>query len=112
MSKKDYYVIAYRILAYLYECVKTGKKVSLEYLTAETFSIDESYFDYILRNLFKEGYIAGIIFVPILGNELQGIKITQKIEITPQGIEFLQSNSMMNKAHEVLKTLKEIIPGI
>ena len=35
------------------------------------------------------------------------IKILEK-----EGVEYLQSNSMMKKVHELLKDVKDIIPGI
>ena len=35
MARNDYYVIAYQILAYLYECLKEGAKPDMEYLSPE-----------------------------------------------------------------------------
>ena len=44
MSKDDYHVLAYRILAYLYECLKEGIRPSMEYLSCDTraFPVGES----------------------------------------------------------------------
>lgn len=114
MAKNDYHVIAYRILAYLYACLKQGEKPNLEYLKYDTddFPIGKDYWYYILTQLFKEGYIDGAVFVPVLGETIKAVRITDKIMITPSGIEYLQNNSAMKKALDFLKTLKEIVPGI
>lgn len=114
MAKDDYYVLAYRILAYLYECVKQGQQPDLDYLTYDTkqFPVNESYWNYVLANLLQEGYIEGVYLVPILGRNDKGIKGMQDIRITPKGIEYLQENSMMKKAGKVLKELKELVPGL
>lgn len=111
MARNDYFVIAYRILAYLYACLKDGERPNLNYIRAESFEIVESYFEYVIENLYDEGYIKGVMLVPILGKQ-RGVKMMEDIAITPKGIEFLQSNSAMSRAKEFLKTLKETIPGL
>ena len=112
MSKDDYHVIAYKILAYLYACLKQGENPDLEYLTAENFKINLAYWEYILEHLYKSNFIEGIKLVPILGKENKGIKITTQITITPQGIEFLQENSIMKRVKEFLISIKEIMPNL
>lgn len=96
MSKDDYYVIAYKILAYLYECLKQGESLDLEYLTAENFKINPEHWDKVLERLYKWNHIEGVNVVPILGKVNKGIKITPNTSITPLGIEFLHENSMMD----------------
>lgn len=112
MSRDDYHVIVYKILSYLYACLKQGESIDIEYLTAENFKINIEYWYYILRHLLEYGYIEGIVLVPILGLESKGVKLTSKTTITPKGIEFLQDNSMMNKTKEFLQTIKNIMPNI
>ena len=53
MAKDDYFVLVYRILAYLYYCVKEGVKPDMTYLTYNTehFPICESYWEYIIENI-------------------------------------------------------------
>lgn len=36
MAKDDYFVLAYKILAYLYECIKGKKKLDFSYLQPMT----------------------------------------------------------------------------
>jgi len=112
MSKDDYYVIAYKILAYLYACLKQGESLDLEYLTAESFKINLDYWTYILEHLSKSVYIEGVTFVSILGKGNKGIKITPSTRITPLGIAFLHENNMMNRAKDFLKSIKDIMPNL
>lgn len=113
MAKDDYHVLVYKILAYLYECLKQGEHPSMDYLSCDTkaFPVGESYWNYTLLHLLEDGYVEGFFSVPILGRE-RGIKGLENIQITPKGIEYLQDNSMMKKAGDFLRTLKETIPGI
>lgn len=112
MAKDDYHVIVYKILIYLYTCLKQGEKPSFEYLSYEKMKISESYWNYILRHMYQEGYVEGISLVQMIGTDDPGIKLLSNFMITPKGIEYLENNSTMNKAKEFLKTVKEIIPGM
>lgn len=111
MAKDDYFVLAYRLLAYLYDCLKKEKKPDWEYMMYETkqFPISEDYFVYLFEQLCNGGYIEGVLVFP--QNGYCGIKDTG-IRITPKGIEFLQENSCMKRAAQFLKSLKEAVPGL
>ncbi len=110
MKRDDFYVIAYRILSYLYACMKCGEKPDMNVISYEKLGICESYLNNIVIELLENGYIKGITEVRVLGSS-PGIKAIDP-KITMQGIEFLQENSAMKKAYDFLKSLKEIIPGI
>lgn len=114
MAKDDYFVLVYKILAYLYECIKGKKKLDFSYLQPMTkdFPVEEGYFYYIVENIYKSGYIEGITMVPVLGEPHPRIKYAENLCITPKGIEYLLDNSMMSKAKDFLKTVKETIPGL
>lgn len=114
MANDDYFVIAYRILAYLYVCLKNGENANLDYLHPDTkeFPVGNAYWDYILRHLYKDDYIDGIMLIKIAGQDEEGVKMTNGITITPKGIEYLQNNSSMSKAKAFLKTIKEVVPGL
>lgn len=113
MSKDDYYVIACRILAYLYACLKAGEKPSLQYLTYGTddFPVGKDYWEYILAHLCEAGYIEGVEQVPILGKS-KAVRLTAQLCITPAGIDYLQNNTAIQKAMRFLRQLKESIPGL
>lgn len=57
------------------------------------------------------GYIDGVTIVSIAG-AAKGVKLTENLEITPSGIEYMQNNSTIEKAKKFLKTMKEICPGL
>ena len=109
MAKDDYFVIAYRILSYLYACFKAGERAEKELLGPDALGINNGYWVNVIESLFNEGYISGDIFAPSVG-DIKGIAV-KNMKITQKGIEFLQENGTMKKAAEFLKTIKDIVPG-
>lgn len=45
MAQNDYFVIVYRVLKYLYDCLKKGEKPEVEYLVASTYNISRKLLD-------------------------------------------------------------------
>ncbi len=90
MAHDDMFVIIYQVLKYLYECLKKGQKPDRENLTAAIYSIPENYWQYILYNLYGEGYVAGIKSMPTK----EGLVIgdIQEAIITMKGVEYLLLN--------------------
>lgn len=110
MARDDYFVIAYRILSYLYECFKMGERPDTDMFGPATLGINNGYWVNVMESLFNEGYIIGFTFRTPIGG-VRGVKICD-LRITQKGIEFLQENSLMAKARDFLKTMKETIPGM
>ena len=110
MAKDDYFVIAYRILSYLYTCFKAGDPPDMDIISPAALEINNGYWVNMLESLAREGYIIGVSFPSAIGRA-RGVKIID-LKITQKGIEFLQENSAMQKAAQFLKTVKEIIPGL
>lgn len=107
MAKDDYFVVAYQLLKYLYDCLKKDKKPDSGSLNAEFFGITEGYWRYILKNLSEERYISGVIIKPLLN----GVSIrTDRIEITPKGILYLEENSAFQKIRGAVKDIADILP--
>lgn len=107
MAKDDYFVIVYAILKYLYDCLKSGETADFEVIRADSFSIPESYWRYIIEYLKKDGLIDGVT----VRETKTGMLIQDRgIRITPRGISFLFENSLMEKVKRTLKDIKEIIP--
>ena len=98
MAKDDYFVLVYKILKALYECLKKGCDVDLDRLKPGTkdFPITEKYWEYIWEKMISEGLVEGAGTNPILGGDL-GLYFTDRLAITPKGIEYLQENKMMKK---------------
>ncbi len=102
MAKNDYSVIVCIILSYMYECLKTGKRVELELMNPEALKLCDNYWMYIIRHLVKDGYIEGVLCT----HTKEGYSFTfDDINITPKGIEYLQENSYMQKAKETVRSL-------
>lgn len=115
MAKDDYHVIVYQILAYLYQCLKKGIRVNgrnLSYEESKYFDINRGYWSYIMENMFLAGWIEGITLTRVWGEEYPIISDLDNCRITPAGIEYLCDNSLMEKAKQFLKDVKEITPFI
>ena len=114
MARDDYHVIVYQILSYLYQCLKKGNDVNADLLKADSpmLNINQSYWEYIMFNLYKDGYISGIALIPLDNKEYPYIQELKKTRLTPKGIEYLCDNSFMEKAKQFLKETKEITPFI
>lgn len=110
MAQNDYFVIVYRVLKYLYDCLKKGEKPEAEYLVASTYNIPENYWIYILLSLINEEYIKGIRVDHTKDGVILGD--LQEAIITPKGIEYLFENSLIEKAKKTLKDVKDMIPFI
>ena len=113
MAKDDYYVIVYKILSYLYMKLKRGEPIEPEMLMYDggLFSINRQYWVYILDNMLDQGYIRGMHNVRVG----EGYYVKEQLancEITPKGIGYLCDNSLMEKAKQFLKDIKEITPFI
>lgn len=118
MAKDDYHVIVYQILAYLYQCLKSGEKVDTKMLCNDSafFVVDgkalsDKYWCYILYNLQKMQLIDGIAF----SGRVDGYSFERPLRwencmITPVGIEYLTDNAFLAKAKEFLKDVKAIAP--
>lgn len=110
MAKDDYFVIVYRLLKYLYECLKKSKTPSNEVLGADYFRIENDYWEYIIRNLVNDGYVEGAVLFPVLGKVDKAVKIGMNFRVTPKGIQYLEENSMFQKIKEAVKDISDIIP--
>lgn len=108
MAKDDYFVLAAKILAYLYMRLRGKEKKDISYLSPKTkdFPIEEDYFEYVLLQLEKQGYIEKLYVQKYWGGQI--VKVTEDLQITPDGIEYLQENSMMKKVFSTVKDLAEL----
>ncbi|MFH5812083.1 YjcQ family protein [Companilactobacillus sp. FL22-1] len=109
MAKDDYFVIMYMLLKRLYSLLKEGKVISEQELKELGSQYNQKYWDYILLNLTDSGYITGITQVKTFGGS--SISFADNVQITPAGIEYLFSNSMMERVKNTLKDIKGMIPG-
>ncbi len=109
MAQDDYFVVAYRILSYLYECFKSGEQADPEFFGPKALGIGNGCWCNTMESMSDKGYIKGISVINSIGGS-PSIKIVN-VKITQDGIEFLQDNSKIAKAKAFLKTVKDIVPG-
>lgn len=117
MAKDDYHVIVYQILSYLYQQLKQGLSPDANCLECEgkLFSINEKYWEYIIYNLIQDGYVTGITVKEhkyVSGDTVISVNGLDKAQITPKGIEYLTDNSFMEKAKNLLKDVKSVVPFV
>lgn len=82
MAQNDYFVIVYRVLKHLYDCLKAGNQPEIAYLAASTYNIPDSYWIYIVISLINEGYIKGITMTSTKDGEELDIRETQRVKYT------------------------------
>lgn len=110
MAKDDFFYIAYKILAYVYDCMKKGVMVDPAVIDPSNYRVSYPYLMSIIEELSEEGYLKGVTFTPTKSGKYPlGI---ENMKITIKGIENLQENTMMKKALNAIKEIKDFIPGM
>ena len=104
MAKDDYFVLVYKILKYLYKCLKSGASPDFNY-----FPVHKEYWEYIIEKLVEEKYIEGV-YVLRSDTNFISVKYTSGMRITPLGIEYLEDNKMMKKVAKAVKDIASLIP--
>lgn len=102
MAQNDMEVIMYKILSYLYECMKAGKRPRPEDFCYDCgmFRISEMYWNQIMAELIEQGFIRG--FVQFTSKDGITVQTTAEAGITYKGREFLRDNSTMQKVRQLL----------
>lgn len=100
MAQNDMEVIMYKILSYLYECMKAGARPRMEDIccSCQMFQIPKSYWEQIMRELVSRGLISGLLMRETKDCLL--ISMTDNPTITYEGRQFLVENSGMKRAAE------------
>lgn len=109
MAKDDYFVLVYKILAYLYTVLKEGRSPDAKMLQYDStlLGVNEPYWAYIMENLQAQGYITGLTVVAAWGGA-RSISNLERCQITPDGIAYLFENNLLAKAKELLKDHKSV----
>lgn len=111
MAQDDMHVVMFKILAYLYDCMKRGEEPRRSMLAhdGDMLSIPYNYWAQVLQQLVDEGLVTGI--VP--AHTLSGYEFAfDRPAVTLKGVQFLQENSMMRKALNFLKETKSALPFV
>lgn len=110
MAKDDYFKILFIVLNDLYGHLKDGTRVQLDDISPETLKIPDSYWLSIVKNACEKGLITG----PKFRNTKSGLAVVSLdgMEITMDGVDFLQNNSQMKKVYDILKEMRDWIPVV
>ena len=104
----DNFKIIYKILKVLEKNLDV-EEPDWEDLTPQKLNISEVLWQNLIQMLIKAGYIDGIKIT----STATGTYITPiNPQITLQGLQYLEENSMMRKAYRLAKGIKDITPGI
>ncbi|MBQ9003109.1 MAG: hypothetical protein IJ087_14760 [Eggerthellaceae bacterium] len=110
MAQDDMFVVMYKILAYLYDCLKRGVEPSRTMLAhdGDMLAIDYGYWTRIMYELDRHGYVDGFVVKKVQPPAIIVNMVSPTI--TMEGVEFLKENSRMQKALRFLKETKSALP--
>lgn len=104
----DNFKIIYKILKILEKAMDEERFDKYE-ISNESLGITQARWEMIIAMLAKEGYIEGVSIANVIGSSRPGIKI-KDVRITLKGLEYLEENSLMKKAANLIKGISDIIP--
>ncbi len=89
MANNDMEVIEYKILKYLYECLKSGHRAVLEEIAwrCKLFEITREYWLVIMQDLIENGFVSGLKYVS--AKDMECVLETGTFAITRKGREYL-----------------------
>lgn len=109
MASDDMHVVIYRILAYIYACMKRGDEPDRGEISHEALGIPRGYWSQIMCELYEHGYVSGLTVT----KTTSGPSISfSRPRVTLDGVQFLMENSMMAKAVRFLQDTKSSVPFI
>lgn len=101
--------IIYRIMRYLEEHLG-DTEFDEDAISHERFGISRLRWEAILQMMQEEGYIRGLVYRQSLSDAVPRLSDPIMPRITIKGLEYLEENSLMKKAGEAVKAVKEFIP--
>lgn len=109
MANNDMEVIMYKVLNYLYKCMKADVIPNKEDLIrdCDLVNIPENYWTQVVIELCDRGFVKGIHTRATKSGPL--IFVNPDVRITFDGVEFLKENSTMKKVKDFLGKTYEIV---
>lgn len=113
MEKDDYFVVVYKILAYLYVILKEGRHPDPNLLQHDSkmLVINKLYWTYIMESLQDEGHIKGLDVTTMWGGDKM-ISGLESCQITPAGIWYLMDDYTMEKVKDFLMKADIAVPRV
>ncbi len=107
----DNFTIIYKILKSLEQAMDYDD-FDINTISHTRLNVSYQRWEKIMIMLAKSGYIEGVIYDQCGSDYSPHIEKPITPVITLKGLEYLSDNSLMKKAANVLKGIKEVIPGI
>ena len=101
-----HFKLIYRILKLL-EQKKECEEFDNIRIKAEALGISNTLWCHLMKMLVDNGYIEGVAIIQHAGDSLPGIKLNNP-NITLKGLEYLEENSLMQKAKYLAKGIVDI----
>lgn len=106
MAHDDMYVVMYKVIAYIYACMRKGEEPDADMYSAEALGVPEPYWNCVMNELVSHGFVAGIA---VMSTPYGFVVDRRRPRVTMEGVAFLEENSMMGKAKAFLKEAKDVI---
>lgn len=98
----------YRMLSILQKSMDY-EHVDIRRLSADNLGITEPKRKTILGMLLKNGYVEGFQVIQYIEDQTPNIEGLEGIRITLKGLEYLEENSLMQKAARLAKGIAEVL---
>lgn len=98
----------YKILSILQKSLDY-EVVDIRRLSADNLGITEPKRKALLGMLLKNGYVEGFQVIQYIGDSTPSIEGLEGIQITLKGLEYLEENSLMQKAARLAKGIAEVL---
>lgn len=107
----DNFKVIYKVLKYL-EIAMDLDVVDRDEISHEKFGISEARWSRLIEMMYDNGYIDGVHIINYCGGESYPSIKFDNLRITLAGLEYLEENSVMQKAKNFFKDIKETVPGL
>lgn len=107
----DNFKVIYQILKYL-ESALDMPMYDAGAISPERLRISRERWEQILLMMQDAGYIKGLVFTQSMSDDRARLVEPVRPQVTLKGLEYLAENTMMKKAANLLKGIKDSVPGL
>lgn len=97
MAPDDYSVVVYKLLSYLYACIRSDVAPDID-KAREVAKVGDAYFASVAAYLVAKGYAMGECVRDMNGTAVS----VESLAVTLEGVEYLEENSRMRKVRAFL----------
>ncbi len=107
----DNFSVIYKILKALEQAMDYDE-FDVNKISHARLNISHQRWEKILIMLAKSGYIEGVIYDQCSGDYSPHLEQPIQPVITLKGLEYLSDNTLMKKAANIAKGIKDVVPGL